>query len=59
METAFSEYHSGAAPAMGKSLMSGSQGVGQGRGQHQDADVVHAAAHVQHRRDAQRPADLP
>ncbi|VTR69622.1 hypothetical protein DESC_760048 [Desulfosarcina cetonica] len=34
------------------------QGIGQGRNQYQDAHVVHAGAHVQHRRNTQGLADL-
>ena len=60
MATAFSLIHSGAAPATGRSRQIFAQAAfGQNvGGSHQDAAVVHARSHVQHRRNADRFADF-
>ena len=60
MASAFSLIHSGARPTAGMSLMSFAQATFAGHlGQDgQDAGVVDAGAHVQHRRHADGLADL-
>ena len=61
MEMAFSLIHSGAQPAAGRSLMSSPRppSLTIAVSGDEDAAVVHAGADVQHRRYADRLADLP